>query len=157
MALPQDINPLNSALMDTVSSTSKMDWIEYEPGGALKVLWTGPETGRWICLFKWDKGFVARAHKHLSGAFAFVIKGKLQVRDGIFDEGDFVYEPNGMLRRRDDSIGRHGIPLPVRRTGAVLRRRRLHRLPRLGRARAHEGTVRGAEKSRCLIVCPMAA
>ena len=97
MALPQDISPLNSELMDRISSTKQMEWIVYEPGGALKVLWTGPETGRWICLFKWDKGFVARAHKHLSGAFAYVIKGKLQVRDGVFNEGDFVYEPNGML------------------------------------------------------------
>ena len=104
MALPQDINPINTQLMDTISSTSKMDWIVYEPGGALKVLWTGPETGRWICLFKWDKGFSARAHKHLSGAFAYVTKGKLQVRDGVYNEGDFVYEPNGMLHGKTTAL-----------------------------------------------------
>jgi len=97
MALPQDISPLNAELMDTISSSSEMEWMEYEPGGAMKVLWTSAETGRWIVLFKWDKGFVADQHKHLSGAFAFVLKGSLQVRDGIYNEGDFVYEPNGML------------------------------------------------------------
>jgi len=48
MALPQDISPLDTEMMDTNTSTSKMEWSEYEPGGALKVLWTGPETGRWI-------------------------------------------------------------------------------------------------------------
>ena len=97
MALPQDISPLNSELMDSIASSSDMQWLEYEPGGAMKILWTSAETGRWIVLFKWDKGFVAAQHKHLTGAFVYVLRGKLQVRDGIFNAGDFVYEPNGML------------------------------------------------------------
>ena len=33
----------------------------------------------------------------MAAAWAFVLKGKLQVRDGVFNVGDFVYEPNGML------------------------------------------------------------
>ena len=97
MAEMQDITPLNTELQDAVASSADMDWIEYEEGGRLKVLWTGAETGRWVVLFKWDKGFVAAPHKHLSAAWAFVLRGKLQVRDGVFNAGDFVYEPNGML------------------------------------------------------------
>jgi anti-sigma factor ChrR (cupin superfamily) len=97
MALPQDISPVNGELMDGIAAASQMEWIETEPGAAMKVLWTGAESGRWAVLLKWDKGYVAGQHKHLSAAFAFILKGKLQVRDGILNAGDFIHEPNGML------------------------------------------------------------
>jgi hypothetical protein len=38
-----------------------------------------------------------RPHKYLSAAQAFILSGKLQVRDSIFEAGDFIYEPNGMV------------------------------------------------------------
>lgn len=98
MPLPQDITPLNNQLADTVVETEKVDWLETEPGMAwIKVLWTGSETGAWAAIFKWKKGYVAGGHKHLSAAHVYVIKGKLKVRDGILNAGDYVYEPNGML------------------------------------------------------------
>lgn len=98
MALPQDIAPVNSELMDSLARTSEMDWIETEKGKAwIKVLWTGPETGRWAVLLKWTKGYVAPPHKHLSAAHTFILKGRLQVRDGTLETGDYVYEPNGMV------------------------------------------------------------
>lgn len=98
MGLPQDIAPVNSELMDSLARTSEMDWIETEKGKAwIKVLWTGPETGRWAVLLKWTKGYVAPRHKHLSAAHTFILKGRLQVRDGTLETGDYVYEPNGMV------------------------------------------------------------
>jgi gentisate 1,2-dioxygenase len=98
MALPQDISPVNSELADSLVRSATMDWIEIKPGMAfMKILWLSPETGRWSVLFRWMKGHVARPHKHLSGAHAFLISGKLQVRDHIFEAGDYVYEPNGMV------------------------------------------------------------
>jgi anti-sigma factor ChrR (cupin superfamily) len=97
MALPQDISPLNSELMDGMIFSSKMEWVQTEPGAASKILWTSAETGRWAVLLKWDKGYVAGQHKHLSAAYAYIIKGKLQVRDGVMSAGDFLYEPNGMI------------------------------------------------------------
>ena len=48
-------------------------------------------------LHKWRKGYVAPPHKHLSAAHAFVLSGKLQVRDGTLEAGDYLYEPNGMV------------------------------------------------------------
>jgi hypothetical protein len=36
-------------------------------------------------------------HKHLAGAHACVISGKLQVRNGTLNAGDYVYEPSGIL------------------------------------------------------------
>ena len=98
MPLPQDISPLNDQLADTVVRANAMDWIETEPGMAwIKVLWTGAESGSWAVLFRWNKGYVAGPHKHLSGAHVLMLKGKLQVRGGLLHAGDYVYEPNGML------------------------------------------------------------
>ena len=48
-------------------------------------------------LIHWKKGHVARPHKHLGGAHAYVISGKLRVRDGVLNAGDYVYEPAGVL------------------------------------------------------------
>ena len=45
----------------------------------------------------WKKGYVAPPHKHLAGAHAYILSGKLQVRDGILNAGDYVYEPSGVL------------------------------------------------------------
>jgi len=98
MGLQQDIRPINSELMDCVVESSKLPWLEFAPGQAyVKVLYTGQETGRWVVLFRWLQGYVAPPHKHLSASHTFVIKGKLKVRDGVFNTGDYVYEPNGML------------------------------------------------------------
>lgn len=98
MPLPQDIKPVNSELMDSLARSSQMEWIETDPGAAwMKVLWTGAETGRWAVLLKWKKGYVAPPHKHLSAAHAFILSGKLQVRDGTLETGDYTYEPNGMV------------------------------------------------------------
>ena len=98
MPLPQDIAPVNSTLMDSLARSAKMEWIETRRGQAwIKVLWLGPETGRWAVLLKWRKGYVAPPHKHLSAAHAFILSGKLQVRDGVLEAGDYVYEPNGMV------------------------------------------------------------
>jgi len=93
----QNIAPLNDQLADIIVRADE-PWIETEPGMAwMKVLWTGPETGRWVALFRWNKGYTAAPHKHLSDAHTYVLKGKLQVRDGVLNAGDYDYEPNGVL------------------------------------------------------------
>lgn len=100
MALPQDITPFNSELMDSLARTADMDWIpnELDPERAfMKVLWTGSESGSWAVMFRWLKGYAAPPHKHLSASHTFILKGKLQVRDGTLNAGDYVYEPNGMI------------------------------------------------------------
>ena len=93
----QDITPINDQLADIIVRADE-PWIETQPGMAwIKVLWTGPETGRWAALFRWKKGSVASPHTHLSDAHTYVLKGKLQVRDGVLNAGDYDYEPNGVL------------------------------------------------------------
>ena len=100
MPLPQDIRPFNSELMDTLVEAGKMDWIPSadDPKRAfMKILWTGSESGTWAVLLKWLKGYVAPQHKHLSPSHTFILSGKLQVRTGILNAGDYVYEANGMV------------------------------------------------------------
>jgi anti-sigma factor ChrR (cupin superfamily) len=93
----QEINPINDQLADIIVRADE-PWIETEPGQAwMKVLWTGSETGRWVALFRWSKGYTAAPHKHLSDAHTYILKGKLQVRDGVLNTGDYDYEPNGVL------------------------------------------------------------
>jgi anti-sigma factor ChrR (cupin superfamily) len=98
MGLPQDISPVNSELMDTLVHAGKMDWMpQFDERSFMKILWTGCESGSWAVLFRWLKGFTAPQHKHLSASHTYILSGKLQVRDGTLDAGDYVYEPNGML------------------------------------------------------------
>ena len=99
MAVPQHMLPLNPNLMDTLVKASESDWIPTDPDGKafLKVLFTGEESGQWAALFRWKQGYVAGPHKHLSAAHTFVLKGRLQVRDGVLEAGDYLYERNGMV------------------------------------------------------------
>ncbi|MBI3249728.1 MAG: cupin domain-containing protein [Deltaproteobacteria bacterium] len=100
MSLPQDITPFNSEVMDSLMKSSEVDWIPSanDPNrGFMKILWTGSESGSWAVLFRWLKGYVAPPHKHLSASHAFILSGKLQVRDGVLNAGDYVYEANGMV------------------------------------------------------------
>ena len=97
MTLAQDINPVNSELMDTLVEASKMEWLQTSDQSFKKILYTGSESGSWDVLLRWLKGYTAAPHKHLSGSHTFILSGQLQVRDGILNTGDYVYEPNGML------------------------------------------------------------
>ena len=105
MALPQEIRPLYQDLQDTLFKSSKAVWVENSPGQAwTRILWTGSETGTWAAVFRWKKGFVAPAHKHLSASHTYVLSGKLKVRDGVFEAGDYVYEPNGVLHGATEAL-----------------------------------------------------
>ena len=75
MPLPQDINPIRH-FADTLVKASEGEWHETSPGQAwVKVLWTAEESGTWAVIFRWNKGYVAAPHKHLSGAHVYIIKG----------------------------------------------------------------------------------
>ena len=100
----QNLEPINDQLADIIVRADE-PWIETEPGKAwMKVLWAGPETGRWVALIRWAKGYVAAPHKHLSDAHTYVLKGALKVRDGVLNAGDYDYEPNGVLHGATEAL-----------------------------------------------------
>ena len=63
-------------------------WIERSATSRLKVLWASRDSGTWAVLHNWKKGHVFRPHKHLGGAHAYIVSGKLQVRDTVLNAGD---------------------------------------------------------------------
>ena len=63
-------------------------WLE---GPAILDLCSG-QCGHWCVSLSPDN-----PHKHLSGAHAYIVSGKLQVRDTVLNAGDYVYEPSGVL------------------------------------------------------------
>ena len=105
MALPQEIRPVGQDIQDALFRASDAQWFENSPGMAwTRVLWTGPESGQWAAVFRWKKGFVAPAHKHLAASHTYILFGKLRVRDGILVAGDYVYEPNGVLHGSTEAL-----------------------------------------------------
>lgn len=100
----QNIAPINDQLADIIVRSDE-PWMETEPGKAwIKLLWAGPEKGGWAALFHWKKGYVASKHKHLSDAHTFILKGKLGLRDGVLNAGDYDYEPNGVLHDATEAL-----------------------------------------------------
>jgi anti-sigma factor ChrR (cupin superfamily) len=106
MAVPEHILPLNPELMDTLVRAGDSDWIPSDAEGKafMKVLFTGEESGQWAALFRWHEGYVAGPHKHLSAAHTFVLKGRLEVRDGVLEAGDYLYERNGMVHEATTAL-----------------------------------------------------
>ena len=165
MALPQEIRPINSELADSITGSSEMPWIETKPGQAwTKVLWVGQESGRWAVLLKWKKGYVAPPHKHLSGAFAFVLSGKLQVRNNVYRPGDFLHEVNGMVHGSTTaledateylffatvrSLLRQGWLYWLSPVGGVLRMRRMNPHPSAKRPVQSSGAPKRSFASSC--------
>jgi hypothetical protein len=107
MALPQDISPVNSELMEALVRTSEIPWTpqSFDPERSfMKVLWTGPESGRVTLLLRCLKGAVVPPHKHLGDAHTFVLKGKLEVRGTTIGPGDYLYEANGMIHHATTAL-----------------------------------------------------
>jgi quercetin dioxygenase-like cupin family protein len=73
-------------------------WMQTDKEGRafMKVLWTA-KSGGWAVLYRWSKGYVAPAHKHLGSIHAFIVSGRLKLRDLILEAGDYLFEPNGMI------------------------------------------------------------
>ena len=105
MPLPQEIRPFHQDIQDALFKASDADWIENVPGMAwTRILWTGSESGTWAAVFRWNKGFIAPPHKHLSSSHTFILHGRLKVRDGILETGDYDYEPNGVLHGATEAL-----------------------------------------------------
>lgn len=107
MALPQNISPVNSEIMDALVHTDQLEWIpqSFDPERQfMKVLWVGRESGRMAVLIRSLKGSVVPPHKHLGDAHVLVLKGRLKVRDTEVKAGDYLYESNGMVHHETEAL-----------------------------------------------------
>jgi 2,4'-dihydroxyacetophenone dioxygenase len=103
MPLPQDIRPFFQDIQDTLTRGDS-SWIETTTHSKVRILWIGRESGSWASVIRWKAGYAAPPHKHLAGAHVFVLSGKLQVRGGVLNAGDYVYEPAGVLHEETKAL-----------------------------------------------------
>src|SRR5439155_20702154 len=50
------------------------------------------------------RGYARQPIKHLAGADVYILSGKLQVRDGTMNAGDYVNEPSGVLHDETEAV-----------------------------------------------------
>ena len=95
-------------LEDVYIKTDAKPWLEFGGGIDFKVLRTSEETGTWSVLFRCASGSSFNPHRHLGGGEYLVLKGRMDVRGGeeaggiTASEGDYGYEPNGVLHEQTD-------------------------------------------------------
>ena len=98
MNIEQMIKPL-AGVADQYVANDDQGWVPTDPDGRafMKPLWTSADSGGWAVLFKWKAGYTAAPHKHLGAIHAFVVSGRLQLRDHELAAGDYIYEANGVI------------------------------------------------------------
>lgn len=81
-------------------------WVQVDPDGHafIKPLWASADSGGWAALFRWNAGYVAPPHKHQGAIHAFIVSGRLRVRDHEMGPGDYTYEPNGIIHDATEAV-----------------------------------------------------
>lgn len=87
---------------EIITDTEDLPWIPMGDGAWGKVLRTCAETGAWTVLFKQEAGTHAPPHRHLGAADFFVLKGRIEYRDGVATEGCFAREPMNAVHQRTE-------------------------------------------------------
>jgi len=101
------IQPVDPEIADTlVRNDDESGWVQTDREGLahMKVLWTSPQSGGWAVYLRWKKGYVVPPHKHLGAIHAYVISGRMRVRDTILETGDYLYEANGMIHDETEAL-----------------------------------------------------
>jgi len=66
-----------------------------------KHLLNDPDTGMEVMLVRYPTGVVTPKHTHPCAHGLYVVSGKLYTHDGLYDPGEFVWYPEGV-------VGEHG-------------------------------------------------
>ena len=82
------------------------DWIPgVDPDKSwFRLLYFSAETGVWVVVFRWSKGFIAPSHKHMGSSHSYILKGELAVRDTRYPAGAYLYEANGSVHGATEAI-----------------------------------------------------
>lgn len=96
MSLPSSIISQLSETQD-IAVLDDDDWIPgVDPEKSwFRLLYFSAETGAWAVVFRWHKGFIAPAHKHLGSSHTYILKGELAVRGERYPAGAYLFEANG--------------------------------------------------------------
>ena len=106
MDIHKFMKPVSSEVVDTHVRGDDLGWVQTDRDGNafMKVLWTSAQSGGWAVLLRWKKGFKVPAHKHLGAIHAYIIRGRLKLRDTVLEAGDYLYEANGMIHQETEAL-----------------------------------------------------
>jgi anti-sigma factor ChrR (cupin superfamily) len=85
------------ALPDRVIDSSAIPWIPLGDGNFTKPLRLDLVYGRWVTLFKAERGGIVARHRHVGPVTAWVLEGSWRYldRDWVATCGKLIYEPPG--------------------------------------------------------------
>ena len=82
---------------ECLTLTGDRPWTVFQPGIDFRLLFSSAETGRFTLLLRCQPGAALPAHRHLGAGEYFVVKGRMEYRMGIAEEGSYGYEPIGAV------------------------------------------------------------
>ncbi len=72
-------------------------WAPLAEGIDFRLFYSSPETGRWTVLLRCQPGSAFGRHKHYAAGEYYVVKGRMEYRMGVAEEGTYGYEPLGVI------------------------------------------------------------
>lgn len=86
-----------SAPDERLLPADQMKWASLVEGIDFHLFYSSPETGRWTVLLRCQAGSSFGPHKHYAAGEYFVVKGRMEYRMGVAEEGAYGYEPLGVI------------------------------------------------------------
>lgn len=78
---------------EKLTPPAELNWYNLVDGIDFKLFYASEETGRWTVLLRCQPGSSFARHRHLGAGEYFVVKGKMEYRMGVAEEGTYGYEP----------------------------------------------------------------
>lgn len=78
---------------EKLTTPKELEWHNLVDGIDFKLFYASEETGRWTVLLRCQPGSSFARHRHLGAGEYFVVKGKMEYRMGVAEEGTYGYEP----------------------------------------------------------------
>lgn len=78
---------------EKLTPPAELKWYNLVDGIDFKLFYASEETGRWTVLLRCQPGSSFARHRHLGAGEYFVVKGKMEYRMGVAEEGTYGYEP----------------------------------------------------------------
>lgn len=99
MNIHKFMQPVDKTIGDLLVRGDDDTWVQTDKAGHahMKPLWASPESGGWAVLYHWKRGYKAPPHKHLGAIHAYIVSGRLKLRDTELKAGDYMYEANGII------------------------------------------------------------
>ena len=98
-ALPEEQKTTQKTHGSIMINTASIDWVPFPLKGTyFKPLHLDDDAGKATILLRVPVGEAAEIHKHLAAVEAYVVQGGFSyVGEGSVAQGDYIFEPGGMI------------------------------------------------------------